>query len=293
MIQEDKRIGGKLETRFRVIMAVFNRKELTLSTIKKLYELENQSIKIDITVCDDLSTDGTALAIKDLYPLVQIVKTKGDYFWAKSMHLADVAAFENDYDFLVWMNDDTMLFPNAFEMVLRDYTTLQNEKSLLIGALMDPLTGLFTYTGCLDYRFKNKIELTFVGPFGIPVKIGMFSGNFVVIPRSVRALVGPIDKKFSHGWADMEYGYRAASKGFPSYLMSSFVGSSALNPLYNFHVDPSNSLINRIKHVYGRKGYQPIDYLRFCLKSFGFKGIKIYLHNMLQVGKDSFKANSD
>jgi hypothetical protein len=133
----------------------------------------------------------------------------------------------------------------------------------------------------------------FVGPYGIPVQVGMFSGNFVVIPRSVRALVGPVDKKFSHGWADMEYGYRAASKGVTSYLMSSFVGSSPLNPLYTFHLDPAESLIKRIKLVYGRKGYQPLDYLRFCLKSFGLKGVRFYLRNMLRVGKEVLNANKN
>ncbi len=273
-------------------MAVYNRRELTLAAIKQLYELEDELIKIDITVCDDLSTDGTALAISSLYPRVQIVQTKGNFYWAKSMHTADMAAFQNDYDYLVWINDDTLLIPNAFKMILRDYKTLQNQQSILVGALMDPITESFTYSGCLDTRIKKKIELQFVGPYGIPVQVGMFSGNFVVIPRLVRTVVGPIDKRFSHGWADMEYGYRAASKGFKSYLMSSFVGSSPLNPLYGFHRDPTNPLVKRISHVYGRKGYQPYDYLRFCLKSFGFIGFQIYLKNMFQIGKDTLKAGN-
>lgn len=274
-------------------MATFNRKEVTLAAIKQLHELEEELLKIDITVCDDLSTDGTALAISSLYPRVQVVQTKGNFFWAKSMHTADIAAFQNDYDYLVWMNDDTLLMPNAFKMILSDYKTLQNQECILVGALNDPNTGSFTYSGCLDTRVKSKIELQFVGPYGIPVQVGMFSGNFVVIPRLVRTVVGPVDHRFSHGWADMEYGYRAASKGFKSYLMSDFVGSSPLNPLYSFHMDPTKPLVKRMRHVFGRKGYQPCDYLRFCLKSFGFKGFHIYFKNMLQIGKDTIKARNN
>jgi GT2 family glycosyltransferase len=274
-------------------MAVYNRKELTLSAIKQLHSLEDEKTKIDITVCDDLSTDGTALAISTYYPRVQIVQTRGNAYWAKSMHFADVAAFEKDYDYLVWMNDDTVLFQNVFKMIKRDYATIQNQECILVGPLKDPITGSFTYSGCLDNRIKNKIELTFVGPYGIPVQVGMFSGNFVVIPRLVRSVVGPIDKKFSHGWADMEYGYRSSSKGFPSYLMSSFVGSSAINPLYSFHNDLTHPLSLRLKHVYGRKGYQPLDYLRFCLKSFRLQGISIYFRNMFQIGKDTLYARDN
>lgn len=271
-------------------MAVYNRKDLTVSAIRQLQDLETESIKIDITVCDDLSTDGTATAIKMEFPEVEIVQSRGNYFWAKSMHLADITSFESDYDYLVWMNDDTTLISNPFKMILSDYITIQNQDCILVGSLKDPQTQAFTYTGCLDNRVKNKVELSFVGPFGIPVQVGMFSGNFVVIPRSVRASIGPIDRKFSHGWADMEYGYRASRFGFMSYLMSNFVGFSALNPLYTFHTDSAVPLFKRLKHIYGRKGYQPIDYLRFCLKSFGLRGLRIYLYNMLHVGKDAFKA---
>jgi GT2 family glycosyltransferase len=71
---EKEGIGGRLEIRFRIIMAVYNRRELTLAAIKQLYELEDELIKIDITVCDDLSTDGTALAISSLYPRVLLGK---------------------------------------------------------------------------------------------------------------------------------------------------------------------------------------------------------------------------
>lgn len=271
-------------------MAVYNRLDMTIETVKKLQEMSDDLIEIDITVCDDGSTDGTSDKLKSLFPNVKVIQTSGDQFWAKSMAIADKESFQFEYDYLVWLNDDTTLNSDSFQCIISDYKTLSRNDCILVGALHDPITKLRSYSGCVHYEIGHDNHLEFISPMGIPVKIGMFSGNFVVIPKSVRAIVGPISSKFSHGWADMYYGFQAKKLKVDIFLMSDYVGSSALNPLYSFHQKKDNSLTKRIMHIYGRKAYQPFDYLRFCLGSFGISGLKIYIENMIRVGKETFHA---
>ena len=271
-------------------MATYNRRETTIKCIQEIEEMKNSEIEIEIAICDDFSTDGTFETIREMYPSVHIFQSQGNLFWAKSMNMADIFASEFNYDYLVWLNDDTHLYNSAFEQILSDYRNIANNESILVGALKDPITGKRTYSGCLYSKIDNRIELEFVSPFGMPVQIGMFSGNFVCIPRKSREALGPISKKFSHGWADMEYGFRAFNKNIECFLMSEYVGESSLNPLYSFHTDPANSLSSRMRHALGRKAYHPIDYLRFCVQSFGFRGIPFYAKNMSKIIKQTFKS---
>ena len=278
-------------TRFRVIIAVYNRREVTVRIINQLKSMVSDSIAIDITVCDDMSRDLTPEIIQRDFPGVHLVQTGGNFFWAKSMHLADTSSFKFNYDYLVWLNDDTDLDRNAFANVLQDYKTLLDPQAILIGALRDPESKIVTYTGCLHSVVNRKVHLEFIPPLGIPTRVGMFSGNFVVVPRGLREVMGPISKKYSHGWADMEYGYRAKKFGYSSYLMSDFVGYSELNPIYTLHKSKNENIFRRFLHAYSRKGYHPVDYFRFCITSFGFRGIGFYIQNILRVLKEVIKAN--
>jgi len=277
---------------FKVIMASYNRRSLTLSVLSQLRKLETSTIRINVTVCDDGSTDGTGDAIRLAFPEVQVIETPGELFWAKSMNIADVATAQENYDFLVWLNDDTSLMDDAFERVLLEYEKLQVANCILVGALRDPITKMRTYSGCTHDEVDGKIHLDFISPKGFPVALGMFSGNFVVIPKEVRRLVGPISSKFRHGWADMEYGYRAKHKGVKTYLMSDYVGYSEINPLYSFHLNPKNSRWSRIRHVLSKKSYHPIDYLRFCLIAFRFRGVRIYFSNMWRMVTHAFNGSA-
>jgi GT2 family glycosyltransferase len=194
-------------------MAVFNRREMTMKILQQLDELSNDEIEIGVTICDDGSTDGTSALVRKLHPNVTIIETSGDNYWAKSMAIADIESFNLDYDYLVWLNDDTFLNADCFESVISDYRTLLRNDCILVGALCDPQSGQRSYSGCVHFKIGRQDYLEFINPLGLPVKIGMFSGNFVVIPKSVRALVGSINSKFTHGWADMHYGFQAKKLG--------------------------------------------------------------------------------
>ena len=73
-----------------VLLTCHNRKDKTLLCLKALYDQEglNSDYLIEVFLVDDASTDGTAAAIKDKFPLVNIIQGNGYLFWNQGMRLA-------------------------------------------------------------------------------------------------------------------------------------------------------------------------------------------------------------
>lgn len=275
------------EQRIAVLIAVFNRWHETERLLEQLQAIEKHNFHLDIWICDDGSTDETQENLMKHFPEVNVVKTKGNLFWAKSMNQIDVKSFEFEPDFTLWLNNDTVVHEDLF-LQFRAAINDMGADSIFVGALMDPITKEVTYSGCVHYLRNGKDELHFIPPLGTYVKVGMFSGNCVLVPKTVRREIGPISKNFSHGWADMEYGFRAIHRGFDTYLLPTFAGSSPLNHLYSIHTDPSKKIGERLRHAFGRKGYQPVDYFKFCFASFPFsRAIKIFISNLFRMAAET------
>lgn len=279
-IQKTKK---KKQKKVAVLIAVFNRWAETKILLDQLLSMNTGNFKLDIWLCNDGSTDETGVQLADHYKGVNVVTTKGNYFWAKSMNLIDVKSFSKSPDFVLWLNNDTVLADNYF-LMLEESLELMSEDVILVGALCDPETKRTTYSGCLHWQVGTKDRFRFIPPMGIEIQIGMFSGNCVLIPATIRRALGPIAKTFSHGWADMDYGMRAKRNGFKSYQLPRFAGTSSINPLYTFHTDPKQRVSKRLRHAFGRKGYHPLDYLKFCFRALPpRRAFILFLENMKRM----------
>jgi GT2 family glycosyltransferase len=77
---------------------------------------------------DDGSTDDTATAVSQRFPQVKILQGTGSLFWNGGMRIAFAQALQHDYDYYLWLNDDTVLYPNALETLLTTAQTLQSKE---------------------------------------------------------------------------------------------------------------------------------------------------------------------
>ncbi|MGQ1911610.1 glycosyltransferase family 2 protein [Marinifilum sp. RC60d5] len=233
-----------------VVITVFNRKDITLNCLEKIYQLNlPTNVKLDIFLTNDGCTDGTPEAIRELYPQVHIINGNGTLYWNKGMHLAWQVAAKSNYDYYLWLNDDTFLDENCIEILLKA-SNVKSNKAIIAGAVEDFNRTQMTYGGLK----KNQKKVI---PNGTIQKIDCFNGNIVLIPSYVYNIVGNLDYFYNHTRGDSDYGLRANKLGVKSYEAPIYCGQCESHDTLNSCFDPANSLAKRWNSLHSIKGMPP------------------------------------
>ena len=78
------------------------------------------NFKTEIFLVDDNSTDGTSETIKKNFSDVNLIKGDGNLFWGGGTYLAwEEAIKKKKFEYFLWLNDDTFLYPNALQMLFK------------------------------------------------------------------------------------------------------------------------------------------------------------------------------
>jgi len=248
-------------------MTVFNRRETTLRCLGQLQAQElPDAVRLQAFVVDDGSTDGTGDAVRADYPDAHVLEGTGSLFWTGGMHLADQAAWDTRPDYLLWLNDDVDLDPDAVTVLL-DAARQTDDRAIVVGAVTDPASGEVSYGG---YRRVGKpLDLERIAPNGHVQSVDTMNGNVVLVPAAVRSAVGPPDLAFSHNMADMDYAFRARSAGFGVVLAPRAVGRCETNTAKQRWRDPSVPLRQRWELVRSFKGLPPREWWAFTRRHTG------------------------
>jgi GT2 family glycosyltransferase len=120
-----------------------------------------------------------------------------------------------------------MLLPAAIDRMLE--LGVMRPDVIIVGATVDPDSGKETYGGRMRVD-PHPQRFSIVAISDSVQEVQNFNGNCVLIPASVRQLLGPIDGSFPHAFADDDYGQRAMTRGVTMMQAPSFVGYCAPNP---------------------------------------------------------------
>jgi GT2 family glycosyltransferase len=186
---------------------------MTVAAVRRALAQVSQNRVVRAFLTDDGSTDGTARAVVALNGPVTVIPGDGSLYWAAGMELAERAAMASDPDYLLWLNDDTLLDADALERLLAVHE--QHPDAIVVGATRDPDTGEVSYGGRRHVSRWHPQRFVKLESSDEVQRADTFNGNVVLVPRSVRDAVGPIDGRFPHSYADDDYGLRARSKGVP------------------------------------------------------------------------------
>ena len=139
-----------------VLLTVFNRKDKTLQCLEQLYKLlPLDGYQVDVYLTDDGCTDGTPEAVAEQFLQVNVIHAKGDLFWNRGMWTAwNTAAKAKDYDFYLWLNDDTFVYGNMLK-VLTDAAVETNEKAIIVGATESTDHSAITYVDGMEHCCKG------------------------------------------------------------------------------------------------------------------------------------------
>ncbi len=183
-----------------VLMTVHNRKETTLRCLHSLSisaKAAQDSVSCSVFLVDDGCTDGTRETVQEEFPDINIIVGDGTLFWNRGMYTAWKEASTDDFDFYLWLNDDTFLFEDAIKMIMESY---QNHPgSIIVGCTCSAIDKKTTYGG-FDKTMKQLIS-----PDGRLQEVFSMHGNCVLISRSVFKQCGMFDPYIHHSGGDTLY----------------------------------------------------------------------------------------
>ena len=248
-----------------VLLTCHNRKEKTLKCLQTLYAQKGLGVDffVEVFLVDDASTDGTAAAIKIQFSPVNIIQGDGKLYWNKGMRLAwQTAADKKDYDFYLWLNDDTFLFENALQALI-NCSQLSKDRSVICGSTLSLNTNTISYGG---FSKDSKMLI----PNGKLQEVYAINGNCVLIPFYVFKRVGLLDKRFPHAIGDFEYALRVRKLNLQSFISEDYIGTCEGNEILPNWCSPVVPLNKRIKNLYSPLGNShPYYYFLFEYEYYG------------------------
>lgn len=249
-------------------MTIYNRREKTLAALERLFAQDVLSqFQMQVIILDDGSTDGSSEAIKEAYPEVKIIPGDGTYFWNRGMHHIFGQALAQDFDFYLWLNDDTFLYPDALNNLWLTWQGL-GPKAIIAGSTEDPDKFAPTYGGFIRVS-RWTLKLVEVGALDFVQEIDAMHGNCVLIPKAVSDLVGNIEPFYRHRWGDPDYALRAKKLGCKVFLAAGYIGTCPANPLAEAWTDVSLSFRERLADFHSIKGYGRKDWFFYMRRHGG------------------------
>ena len=256
-----------------VLITCHNRKDTTLSCLSRLFSIRKD---IDVYCVDDNSTDGTAEAIREEFPQVNLIHGDGNLFWSRGMRTAWIEAAKNkEYDFYFWLNDDLLLYDYCFDEML-ECSGIMEHKAIIAGLIQESTTKQVIYGG----YDKSKHLIPANGELN---EIFRLNGNFVLVPKYVFEKNGFFDPVYHHDLGDVAYGHETHKKGLHVCTTRKYIGcTDAALQSKNTRIRLNGvSLVKRFKKLYSPLGSNPFITFHFlskyegCLKAVVFF---VYVH---------------
>ena len=240
------------------ILTCHNRVSQTLACLEALFRNQlPEGYSLEVFLVDDGSNDGTSDAVKQQLPEVHLIEGDGNLYWNGGMRVAFAAAMQRGFDYYLWLNDDTLLYPYALSTLLvteEEFENKQGKSAVIVGSTQAEPGSAVTYGGQvrISHWIPNKYQL--VTPTDIAITCDTMNGNCVLIPCGIAKEVGNLDVAFVHAMGDTDYGLRTWNAGFQVVVMPGYAGQCERNSVVNTFADTRLGVQERFKKILGKKG---------------------------------------
>lgn len=284
-----------MQIRIAVLLTCHNRRQITLACLDALFACRlPRDVSFQVYLVDDGSDDGTGEAVRRQFPVAHVIEGDGNLYWNGGMRLAFSHAMKADYDYYLWLNDDTFLYPDTLHTlveVAEGARRNENKSVIVVGSTQSEPGGKVNHGGIVKWK---KLNSELVIPSNTPVLCETMYGNCVLIPRGVVLAVGNLDAAFVHSIGDVDYGLRATKAGFSIFVMPGFAGACSLNPVAGSISDAALPLRLRYRKLLGPTGLPIKSFSTFLWRHYGPRGLLygvwVYLSIMVTWLRARIKA---
>ncbi|EHQ02366.1 glycosyltransferase family 2 protein [Gillisia limnaea] len=264
-----------------VLLTCHNRKHQTLQCLEALSKAAlPEDYNLDLYLVDDGSTDGTGSAVEKEFPDVTVIQGSGDLFWNQGMRMAwKTAAETKEFDFYLWLNDDTILDKDGLVQILNAYGEAKKieQNEVLITAACRAIYGEN------NFSYGGRNEAGPVIPNGELKTCKYINGNVVLISKIIFKKIGNLSNDYTHGMGDFDYGLRAAKNGFQSYTTKNYVATCPPNGRIPSWCNPEVAIIKRWKAFHSPLDLNITEYNKFRKKFWGNRWIIFSLKAYLKM----------
>lgn len=265
---DQRGVGESRQRHVTVLLTTHNRASKTAACLKSLRSAAKPAAAcVQVVVVDAASTDGTADAVRQVWPGANVVAAPSDVYWGTGMRIASRHA-GNDGPWKLWLNDDVLLHEHALSALLdaaEDYAATTGDLPVVVGATNDS-RGETSYSGLM--RQGRGLNFKRVSPPSErPQRVDTFNGNIVLWPTQVLDQLGDVDRRFPHAMGDIDLGLRASAK-HPVLLVPGHLGVCERNPAPT----PEPTFRGRLRRVASPKQQPPGAWVTFALRHGGLLG---------------------
>lgn len=249
-----------------VLLTTYNRKEKTVACLKSLQaQTLPAAVRLEVFLTDDASADGTAEAVKQVWPTAHVYAGTGSLYWAGGMRRTWREAVKHQPQYYLLLNDDTVLSATAVAQLLESIAAA-GAPTVCIGSTKDQSSGLHSYGGWKLTGGKTwKSERIYNQTLAVDCDFG--NANILLVPQAVVDRIGILADHFTHSLADYDYTLKARKAGFRVQVAPGFLGTCTDDHGQNWK-SASTTLKERIQYLKSPKGLAYAEYLRFIRDHF-------------------------
>jgi GT2 family glycosyltransferase len=277
------------------VLTSFNRKE---KTIKSLACFERAATVAGLTysaiLVDDASTDGTPLAIEQLYNWVKVIPSAGNLYWCRGMALAITEALKNESEHILWLNDDTDLNDDALRIMIDADIEIKSKytnSGIIVGCTTSNGSDI-SYGGLKSISAFRKFSYLRVYQESAFVECDAMNGNAVLISKNDMLKIGNLDIKYEHAMGDIDYALMAKNRGIRIFTAPKIVGVCGQNSNAGTSEDLSLGVLTRWSKMLSRKELPIKSWLHFTFKHGGLLAPLYFIWPYLKFWGRVFKIST-
>ena len=203
--------------RVDIIVLSYNGKEDTLECLESLRNLDYPNYRT--TVVDNASADGSADAVADNFPEVNLIRSPVNLRFAGGNNLALKSTLKEDFQYALLLNNDVVCEPDFLSLMVN---SAESRPDVGLAApkirYYQPREMLWFAGGSLNLKFAymrhRGIGQMDRGQFDIPDTQDFLNGACLLVKAEVFRKTGLLDEDFFLYGEDLDFCIRARKAGY-------------------------------------------------------------------------------